>query len=72
MQAHATNLATQSQQAAPGNLRQQTACQAHSYQAKALSLEKAAEAQQLHAQVACKKLTVVLTVHERSSWQYEP
>ena len=51
MQAHATNLATQSQQSIPGAHKQQTACQAHSFQAKALSLEKAAEAQNMHAQV---------------------
>lgn len=52
MQAHASRLAAQSQHEASPGAQQQTVCQAHSFQAKAESLEKAAQAHNLQAQAA--------------------
>ena len=49
MQAHASRLAAQSQASVSPVAQQQAACQAHSFQAKAEGLEKAAQAQTLQA-----------------------
>ena len=62
MQAHASSAALRSQQASAGPVQQQQAvCQAQSYQAKAAGLEKAAEAQTLHAQVGSRHAAAAAT-----------